>query len=606
MSSVQRTSLHKQHVLALAAIFVIALSVRAYHPLARADHWMQRAINFYDALDAQDWAATYQQYHPGFTTMAIGGFTLRVYELARSRSASWAQPVRALFRWLSPPFATEQGRDITAGVLGLAGAISLLIVAACLALARLSNWRTALLTGGLLALSPAFVTQSRIFHVDAILSILMLVSALLLLIYLESSRWPLIGLSGAFGGLALLTKSPALFLVPYAGLALGLRVLDHWQKNETSGWRQWIGDVWRLALAPGFLWLLAAAAMFALWPAMWVNPLQTLFNMLHAVDVHATLPHPNDRFFAGRIFTPDEPPNRLFYLVALAFDSSFIELTLAGVAIVGYLARKDQARLPVRPLTLWLLVAYVGFFTAQMTLGTKQDQRYLLPALVMLIVLAGIGASLLIDRLLLRLRNPASVRRIGFAVILLTIGLQALATLVYFPDVGAQHNHLLGGNRAAQHVLELADQTEGIYYAGRYLKQVADPERDVVGTGENIAITAEQIYSGEINPDFSGDFLILNINYRQRNLQAEEWQKALNAISPEQARMVVRYDGVDYLELYSGSGNSGLPVRIIRRGGMWLSVVAWLWTVCLIGGIVWSIRQPLSPVSGGFGKQGIS
>ena len=578
---------------ALAAIFIAAVCIRAYHPMARADHWMQRAINFYDALDNQDWEATYQQYHPGVTTMAVGGFTLRVYQLARNTSAGWARPVQAFFEWLSPPFATQQGRDITAGVLGLSIAISLLIVAACAALARLSDWPTALVTGGLLAFSPFFVAQSRIFHVDALMSSFMLVSGLLLLVYQDSGRWRHLILSGVAAGLALLTKSPALYMVPYAGLVLGVRVIRHWrQEPAPTAFASRLQDIWRLAGGPGLLWLAVAAAMFGLWPAMWADPLQTLGNMLHAVDIHATAPHPNDRFFAGRIFTPDDPPNRLFYLVALAFDSSFVEFTLAGLAIAAYIFWRRQLKLPMPSLTFWLVAAYVGFFAAQMTLGTKQDQRYLLPALVGLVVLAGLGLSALVTIIKDRWGAGRSSRQwwgwLGGGA----IALQALAGLPYFPDYGAAHNHLLGGNRTAQSVLELADQNEGIYYVGQYLSRYANPAKDVIGTTENIAISAAQIYDGDIRADFSGDYLIININHRQRNLQINDWQPALQAYTRDDARLIVTYDGVDYIELYASPPDETLPQSRVQRGGVWLAVVAGVWTAFLIGGIVGAFRYP--------------
>lgn len=593
MASTGTVSRQWARLAGLTAIFVVALCIRAYQPMARADHWMQRAINFYDALDSQDWETTYQQYHPGVTTMAIGGFTLRVYQLARNSSAVWAEPAQTFFEWLSPPFATQQGRDITAGVLGLSIVISLLIVAACLALARLSGWPTALITGGLLAFSPFFVAQSRIFHVDALMASFMLVSGLLLLVYLESGKWQHLILSGAAAGLALLTKSPALYLLPYAGLVLGIRVIRTWQGEAAPAtFPSRLQDVWQQALGPGLVWLAVSAATFGLWPAMWADPLQTLSNMLHAVDIHATAPHPNDRFFAGRIFTPDDPPNRLFYLVVLAFDSSFVELTLAIVALVAYGLWHKRLKLPMPSLTFWLVAAYVGFFAVQMTLGTKQDQRYLLPALVGLVVLAGLGLSALVTLLKERWGTTRLQKRWWSLLGGGTIALQALAGLPYFPDYGAHHNHLLGGNRTAQAVLELADQNEGIYYVGQYLSLRADADKDIIGTTENIAISAAQIYGGAIHTDFSGDYLIINVNHRQRNLQADDWKPALQAYTPDEAHLIVTYDGVNYIELYASNSIEALPESSVQRGGVWLTVAAGVWTAFLIGGIVWAFRYP--------------
>jgi hypothetical protein len=83
-------------------------------------------------------------------------------------------------------------------------------------------------------------------------------------------------------------------------------------------------------------------------------------------------------------------------------------------------------------------------------------------------------------------------------------------------------------------------------------------------------------------------------------LQADQWQPALSGFSADDARLIVRYDGVDYVEMYAEPGRTDLPTVRVRRGGVWLSVVAWLWTVCLIGGIVWSFRYPQNTAPGGF------
>ncbi|NIV31561.1 MAG: hypothetical protein GWN58_19365, partial [Anaerolineae bacterium] len=52
-----------------ALIFLLAFLPRAIYPVSRPMQWYDRAIRFSDALLGRDWAATYQSYHPGVTTM---------------------------------------------------------------------------------------------------------------------------------------------------------------------------------------------------------------------------------------------------------------------------------------------------------------------------------------------------------------------------------------------------------------------------------------------------------------------------------------------------------------------------------------------------------
>jgi hypothetical protein len=64
---------------------------------------------------------------------------------------------------------------------------------------------------------------------------------------------------------------------------------------------------------------------------------------------------------------------------------------LALVALGHYTLRRKRGKLPLQPITFWLLVAFAFFFTLQMTLGASQHSRYVLPAFVILEVLAAVG-----------------------------------------------------------------------------------------------------------------------------------------------------------------------------------------------------------------------
>ncbi|MFQ5667861.1 MAG: ArnT family glycosyltransferase, partial [Candidatus Binatia bacterium] len=198
----------------LVGLFLAAFFTRAYHPISRPVQWMARARAFNRAFDARDWFGTYQSYHPGFTTMAIGGLALRLYDAAAGT------PAAACFNWANFPFATPRGRRMAAGVMGLSLALAGLIIASVLVLRLLAGWRIALVAGGFMTFAPFTLAQSRRFHVDGLLSEFMLLSALLLLLGLQTRKRRYLLWSGFVGGLSLLTKTPAAFLVPFTALAL--------------------------------------------------------------------------------------------------------------------------------------------------------------------------------------------------------------------------------------------------------------------------------------------------------------------------------------------------------------------------------------------------
>ena len=115
--------------------------------------------------------------------------------------------------------------ESTIGVLPLALVIAALIALSYLLLERLFSRTAALAAALLMALDPFFIANSKVLHVDGLLAAFMSSSALALLVFVSERRHRWAILSGVLGGLALLTKSPALFLLPYMALCLGIGVL---------------------------------------------------------------------------------------------------------------------------------------------------------------------------------------------------------------------------------------------------------------------------------------------------------------------------------------------------------------------------------------------
>jgi 4-amino-4-deoxy-L-arabinose transferase-like glycosyltransferase len=588
------------HIAGLCVLFLAAFLIRARHPVARPAQWMRRAIQFTEAVEAHNWGETYQQYHPGVTTMAIGGLGIRAYykaEYEAGRGSLLYMPVYALYRWAIPRTVTEFGTNIAAGTVALAAVLAALIVAIALTLAALGGWRLGYAAGGLLTFSPFFLAEGRAFHVDALLSALMLLSALLLILSRQTQRWRYLVLSGVVGGLALLTKTPALFLLPYTGLTLtvyGLAGIRKGWEEHAAGRRVWLlQTAWRELVVPGLLWLLMAALPFLLWPAMWVRPLYVMNEMYGSIISHASNVHKNPRFFAGELYSSGRSPNRLFYPVVLAFDSSFVTFSLAIVGIVLYSLRKNEEGDGLWPMVFWLLVAYLVFFIVQMTLGDKQDQRYILPAFPALDVLAAGGLVAVIRWVRPRIGRWAGPGLIGAAIFM-----QALAVLPYAPHYGAVHNHLWGGNRGAVHVLELGDQHDGILYAARYLEQHADRESDLVGTTIRLRDSLVQYYPGhnvrtaDDTPDAA--YYLFSLIQRQRDLDPDQWAETWARFEGQPPALAVRFDGVEYLTLFAAASEVASP-EVVRRGGLWLTGVAWLWTAGLVGLIVWARPSPGQP-----------
>lgn len=582
----------------LVVMFLLAVLLRAYHPISRPVQRLERSLAFNAAIDAQDWAATYQHYHPGYTTMWVGGMALRLYE------ALQGTPAGAIYDWAAPAYATEYGRQMVAGVMGLAVVLSALDVAVILALRRLSGWGVALSAGGLLLFSPYYLSQSRVLHVDALLSVLMILSALLLLIGLQEGKRRYLLVSGLLGGFALLTKTPAVFLVPFTGLALLIHLVPElragWsgQAKGRFGWL--VRQSWLKLVLPFVLWLLMAALAFALWPAMWVNPMGVIGMVLSGAEEHLLNPHIKPRFFFGQVYEDVTLP--VYYLVALALNSSFLTLPLVLIALGHYGLWRRCVDLPLRPRVFWLLLAYACFFTLQMMLGSKQTERYTLPAHLALEILAAVGLVGLIG-LLQRAIHAQHARLAGALpaiLITLTVGLQAVAALPYAPAYGAHQNHLLGGNRVAVKLIELMDQNEGLIYAAEYLSQQPNPELLRLGSPRPHHPSLLQYYSGQWadGPLDEMDYYLIGLRTVQRQFPPLDWVDALEALKGQPPQVVVRYDGVEYVWLYKIHPLEPVQTLVVRRGGIGLVGLAWVWTLATLAALLWALRR-VSVIDGG-------
>ena len=67
-------------------VFALAFFPRAVYPVSRAWRWYMRSIRFGDAVLAGSWTGSYQQYHPGVTTMWLSGIGLKLYAWQRGHA----------------------------------------------------------------------------------------------------------------------------------------------------------------------------------------------------------------------------------------------------------------------------------------------------------------------------------------------------------------------------------------------------------------------------------------------------------------------------------------------------------------------------------------
>ena len=352
--------------LTLLALTLRALDLGQFLTVDEGNFWIARSHAFLDALRAARFGDTAISSHPGVTTMWLGALGLLLTDALRQTGVEITFPLSlALLR------------------LPAAIANTLCLLIGHRLLRRLLPPGTAALAAALWACDPFLVAYSRVLHVDALMgsffSVSLLAGACAWLPGRQPSRRTIIG-CGVAAGLAILTKSPALIVLPLLA-ALALWGARHGDAGHRRPFRQTAADLLRCGAA-------LAATCLLLYPALWAAPLRALDAVRLGVEAEGAQPHMLGNFFLGR---RDDAPGALFYPVALALRLT--PLSMLGLGLLPLsLWRNGRRRELLAVLRLAALLAGAALlFTIAMSVFPKKFNRYLVPAFPALDILAAIG-----------------------------------------------------------------------------------------------------------------------------------------------------------------------------------------------------------------------
>jgi hypothetical protein len=533
-------------------IFLLAFLPRAIYPVSRPLQWYFRSARFFRAVLEGDWASTLFSEHPGVTVMWLSG------------AAQWGwYGLRSLLGLDPPaPLQTEGyafADRVAVGVLPLALIVALGIVWGWHLLRRLFGQRAAWTAAILWALDPFYLANSKMLHLDALLSMLMLLSALWMLVYLRERRLRPLVISAILGGLAVLTKVTAIFLIPFLGLVLLVDIIC----NKRRAMRNT-----PYAVRDLLLWLLVAAVTcFALWPSLWVQPGESLGLIYQkGYRLHADQPRENPMLYRGVLAIHDPGPR--FYADVLLFRTTFLTLPLAFMWPL-LLARRQREE----KLSIGLLVALAFFYFIQMSLGNWKSGRYILPILLVLDVLAALALQWWAERLLGNRQHQSLV--IGGL-----LAAQALIVLPHHPYYGTHYNLLMGGPRAALRVFPPADFGEGVDLAGQYVDQLPGAEDFVVGTqflaNEMLAqyVRASVWDVRQIGDD--ADYLVFGVQYTMRGTDIAYWGDVWNQTYRfREPEFVAAFDGIPYAWVHRPEADPVIPREVGVRLGQSIRLVGY-------------------------------
>jgi 4-amino-4-deoxy-L-arabinose transferase-like glycosyltransferase len=402
--------------------------------------------------------------------------------------------------------------------LALAGAALLALVV--LLVGRVWGLAVAALAGVQIALDPWLVAHGQVLHLDGLFTALLAISALACL-----ARWQRRGgllilvLGGVAAGLAALTKSAALVLLPAVLLAVAAGSVT---TRANAG---------RTVLELCLLAAIATLTALLAWPALLSDPLGTALAVLRFGEDLAGQAHESGSYFLGH---PTDDPGPLFYPLVLAFRLSPVVL-LGLVCWAVELAARRRRRL-ARDASVHLAIAAVLVVVAMALVAKKQD-RYVLPAVPLLAAVAAVGyrrASALLGA------APApralALGAVGIAQLVLCAG----ARPYYF----AAYSPLLGGAGGAQSAIPVG-WGEGLDLVAAHLNRA--PEGDALRVGAPATVRVplrSQVHARVEDPDSDDepDYLLAYVSDRQRTVAA---------VPPRgEPVLVVRIGGAEYATLY--------------------------------------------------------
>ena len=519
--------------------------------------WLARSANFYHALTHGELANTYQSSHPGVTVMWAGtaGFA--------HHYPTYASEIKGQLIGLSSvePFLRERGYEpievLAAGRTFLVLFITAALVGSFFVAVRLMGLQPALLGCLLIAFDPFHLALSRVLHMDALKSSMMLLSLLALLNYIyRGKQWGNLVVSGAAAGLAWLTRSPAFFLVPYVGLLL---LIDNWREFRFEG------RLFMQRLIRSFVvWMATGLAVLVLlWPAMWVNPGQSLLTVFQEA-LSAAGGHANPIFFNGDIIEGD--PGLFFYPLTYLWRTTPVVLIGLILAIAGFALRRPPFSQEENRGWVSALAFFTLLFTIFMSLGAKKFERYLLPIHGPFIFIAVMGWSTFFQAISSLVTSLRIVRG-GFSFSTFIppilagamVLMQIFGALITWPYYFSYYNPLLGGAAKAPEEMMIG-WGEGLDQAARYLN--AKPK------GEDYKVISwyasgpfDYFYQGssttlgfdanDLDEILSHDYVVLYAHQWQRGLPNQEVLAYFAELTPE---YVVQINGIDYVQIYDVMG----------------------------------------------------
>ena len=376
-------SLKKNHltlisILLFVVIFVVTRYPRLNNDIINPDgvNWHYRTQQFVNGLKYFQFEKTYQHYHPGVTLMWVTGIPIELTKVITGEKI-YNNTNFELFDFVA------KGSLVFVQLL-----LSLLAI---YLLAKITDFKKSLIIVSLFTLEPFFVGNSRLYHLDVLLTLFVFISLLLFHIYVNDLKLfknPTFDkytgvLVGLFLTLSFLTKSIGIGAFVYVVVYLLFSYFINKDKNI-------------LKKLPSII-LSFVGFTFLFFPALWVNPvfyITEIFSEGERVGIRKG----HEQIVFGETTTDAGP---IFYLLVLLIKlSPFILIGFLSSLVPFYKnIKKDFWNLKNKLKSInWLLgIFYLGYLLV-MLFPTKKIDRYMIVLYPLIAYFAYYGYEYLLQK----------------------------------------------------------------------------------------------------------------------------------------------------------------------------------------------------------------
>ncbi|CAN5440126.1 hypothetical protein BH09CHL1_BH09CHL1_35910 [soil metagenome] len=438
--------------------------------------WIARSANFYHAITQGDLRDTYQYVHPGVPLMWLGalGYYLHIPDMPELMGNSLPVRNRAVQDVLE-----QNGYAILDVLVELRQVVivasALVVLGIFFCLTKIVDFWAAAAAIAFLALDPMHIGFTRLLHLDGLSANLVVLAIVAFSWYLQTWSTRALAVAGLVTGIACLTRTANAVVGPFFAV-LAVCDVALASKVDRANVRPLIRRYVVALLVSGAL---AFVVFVALWPAMWVAPIDTLRALWSGSRDLSGSGADRDLYFRGSV---SGDPGWQYYPVVLAHRLGGFTAIGIVLAMLAAVRPRDIGERFNRRLALHLS-AFAAMYMVILSLSPKKLDRYVLPSVVALdlvAALAWVAGAIWLGR---KLIHTSSVGARWVSVLLVVVVLlgqtdYALRMRPFYIDAASP---LLGGVSGAQ--------DDFSFNWGEGGKEIAEALRKIPGI-ENASVAA--------------------------------------------------------------------------------------------------------------------